>query len=180
MINTAIQALNDMVNSFTRAAGAAERVLSLYDLTPDIDPDGGAHADLAVTKWSIAFEDVHFHYQMRPEQKVLQGMSFVVEEGRVCALVGRSGGGKSTVVHLMLRFYDPRSGRITLGGKDLKELNIASVHKHVGVVSQETMLFNSYAFGGAPAPPNPSREPVLSHIPCVHAQLVVAGQLART
>ncbi|KOO30462.1 ATP-binding cassette superfamily [Chrysochromulina tobinii] len=143
MINTAIQALNDMVNSFTRAAGAAERVLSLYDLTPDIDPDGGAHVDLAVTKWSIAFEDVHFHYQMRPEQKVLQGMSFVVEEGRVCALVGRSGGGKSTVVHLMLRFYDPRSGRITLGGKDLKELNIASVHKHVGVVSQETMLFNS-------------------------------------
>ena len=68
MINTAIQALNDMVNSFTRAAGAAERVLSLYDLTPDLDPDGGAQADLVVSKWSITFEDVHFHYQMRPEQ----------------------------------------------------------------------------------------------------------------
>ena len=179
MINTAIQALNDMVNSFTRAAGAAERVLSLYDLTPDLDPDGGAQADLVVSKWSITFEDVHVHYQMRPEQKVIQGMSFVVEEGRVCALVGRSGGGKSTVVHLMLRFYDPRSGRITLGGKDLKELNIASVHKHVGVVSQETMLFNSCAFGGALAPLNPLKSPS-SHILCVHAQRVVAGQLART
>ena len=132
-----------------------------------------------MSKWSITFEDVHFHYQMRPEQKVIQGMSFVVEEGRVCALVGRSGGGKSTVVHLILRFYDPRSGRISLGGKDLKELNIASVHKHVGVVSQETMLFNSCAFGGALAPLNPLKSPS-SHILCVHAQRVVAGQLART
>ena len=83
MINTSIQALNDMVNSFTRAAGAAERVLSLYDLTPDIDPNQGAPVDLAVRRWDIAFEDVHFHYQMRPQQKVLQGMSFRVDEGQV-------------------------------------------------------------------------------------------------
>ena len=143
MINTAIQALNDMVNSFTRAAGAAERVLSLYDLTPDIDPDGGDLADAVLARWDIAFHDVFFHYQMRPEQKVLQGMSFKVDEGQVCALVGKSGGGKSTLVHLILRFYDPREGRITLGGRDLRELNVASVHQHIGVVSQETQLFNS-------------------------------------
>ena len=98
-----------MVNSFTRAAGAAERVLSLYDLTPDIDPDVGEHVDRCVSRWDLAFEAVEFHYQMRPETKVLQGMSFKIDEGHVAALVGRSGGGKSTMVHLPLRFYDPRA-----------------------------------------------------------------------
>lgn len=65
MINTSIQALNDMVNSFTRAAGAAERVLSLYDLTPDIDPSGGSDVELVVRRWDLSFQEVHFHYQMR-------------------------------------------------------------------------------------------------------------------
>ena len=58
-----------MVNSFTRAAGAAERVLSLYDLTPDIDPDKGADAALVVSKWDLAFEDVHFHVIRAPRFK---------------------------------------------------------------------------------------------------------------
>ena len=80
---------------------------------------------------------------MRPEQKVLQGMSFRINEGNVAALVGKSGGGKSTMVHLLLRFYDPRAGRITLGGNDMRNINISSMHKCVGVVSQETQLFNT-------------------------------------
>ena len=66
--------------------------------------------------------------------QVLQGVSFTVPEGSVCALVGRSGGGKSTLVHLCLRFYDPTDGRVTLGGRDLRELAVASVHRRVGVV----------------------------------------------
>ena len=141
MINTSIQALNDMVNSFTRAAGAAERVLSLYDLTPDM-AEGGDDAD-GLAKWDLAFENVVFRYQMRPLQTVLQGVSFTVPEGSVCALVGRSGGGKSTLVHLCLRFYDPVDGRVTLGGRDLRELRVESVHRRVGIVSQESQLFNT-------------------------------------
>ena len=140
MINTSIQALNDMVNNFTRAAGAAERVLSLDDLEPDIDIGSGVDADVAVAKWDIEFVDVSFRYQMRPEQQVLRGMSFRVPEGTVCALVGRSGGGKSTLVHLLLRYYDPTAGKVTLGGVDLKELNATTVHRRVGVVSQERRL----------------------------------------
>ena len=72
MINTSIQALNDMVNSFTRAAGAAERVLSLDDLEPDIDINSGRDAASALSHWSVAFHAVHFRYQMRPEAPVLQ------------------------------------------------------------------------------------------------------------
>ena len=138
MINNSIQELNDMVNAFTRAAGAAERVLSLDDLEPDIDIDGGTLVDDAVCRWHIQFDDVHFRYQMRPEQKVLQGMTFGVPEGTVCALVGRSGGGKSTLVHLLLRHYDPTHGRVSLGGVDLRELHLSSVHRRIGVVSQVT------------------------------------------
>ena len=77
---------------------------------------------------------------MRPENPVLQGMSFVVPDGTVCALVGRSGGGKSTLVHLLLRHYDPTGGRITLGGVDLRDLDLSSVHRRVGVVSQAADL----------------------------------------
>ena len=142
MINSSIQALNDMVNSFTRAAGAAERVLSLYDLQPDMDTSGGTDASV-VEKWDLGFDGVVFRYQMRPLQQVLRGISFTVPEGSVCALVGRSGGGKSTLVHLCLRFYDPLEGRVSLGGHDLRSLDLTSVHAKVGLVSQESQLFNT-------------------------------------
>ena len=80
---------------------------------------------------------------MRPTNVVLDGIDFSVDEGSVCALVGKSGGGKSTLVHLLLRFYDPQAGRISLGGVDYRDLNLASLHKQIGVVSQETQLFNA-------------------------------------
>jgi ATP-binding cassette subfamily B protein len=81
-------------------------------------------------------------------QTVLDGMTFRVEAGKVAALVGKSGGGKSTMIHLMLRFYDPQGGRITIGGVDYRELSLASVHRNVGVVSQVTQLF-TYDLGEA-------------------------------
>ena len=97
-----------------------------------------------MTLWIVAeFRQVHFRYQMRPLQTVLDGMSFRIPEGTVCALVGRSGGGKSTMIHLMLRFYDPTEGSIAIGGVDLRDLHLPSVHRRIGVVSQETQLFNA-------------------------------------
>ena len=68
---------------------------------------------------------------------MLRGVSFAIEEGSVCALVGKSGGGKSTMVHLLLRYYDPSEGRLTLGGVDYTQLSLPSLHAHIGVVSQE-------------------------------------------
>merc|ERR1711871_167891 len=81
MLNNSLQNLNNVLNSFTRAAGAAERVLSLVDLQPDIDPRGGAPVEQAVRQWNITFDEVAFKYQMRPLQMVLQGMSFNVPAG---------------------------------------------------------------------------------------------------
>jgi len=157
-INTSIQALNNVLNNFTRAAGAAERVLSLIDFVPDIPITGGGPVDTHVNIWSLRFDDVHFRYQMRPTNRVLEGLSFSVDAGKVLALVGKSGGGKSTIIHLLLRFYDPASGCVSLGGTDLRLINIPSFHRSVGVVAQDTQLFNctileniTYALDPAPS-----------------------------
>ena len=86
-------------------------------------------------------EDVVFKYQMRPNQPVLTGVSLSINQGQVCALVGRSGGGKSTIVHLLMRFYDPSQGAILLDGVDLRQLHLQSVHAHMGLVAQDTQLW---------------------------------------
>ena len=150
MINSAYQALNNVLNSFTRAAGAAERVLSLVDMEPDIgsgsgmgaiDP-GGAPVDVAVRRGtSRSRTSTSATRCARPTSSSTASASPSTRAR--CALVGKSGGGKSTLVHLLLRFYDPQAGRISLGGVDYRDLNLASLHKQIGVVSQETQLFNA-------------------------------------
>ncbi|BFI16174.1 protein MpABC65 [Marchantia polymorpha subsp. ruderalis] len=138
-IQSAYQSIMSVLMSLTRAAGAAQRVLSLVDALPDIDPNAGTM--VSTLDGEIKLEDVKFHYQMRPQHPVLTGVSLHVGQGQVCALVGRSGGGKSTIVHLLMRFYDPTGGKILLDGWDLRHLNLKSVHKHMGLVAQDTQMF---------------------------------------
>ena len=111
-------------------------------MEPDISPSSGAPVDLAVRRWDLSLQGVVFTYQMRPANLVLDRLSFSVPETSVCALVGPSGGGKSTVIHMILRFYDPQQGKLQLGGVDYTALNYASMHKQIGSVSQEAQLFN--------------------------------------
>ncbi|GJP71877.1 hypothetical protein CLOP_g2672 [Closterium sp. NIES-67] len=139
LIQSGYQSIMSVLMSLTKASGAAQRVLSLIDSLPDIDPDAGTK--VSTLQGSIRMEDVHFHYQMRPDHPVLKGVSLHVDPGQVCALVGRSGGGKSTVVHLLMRFYDPVHGRIVMDGRDLRELNLRSVHAHMGLVAQDTQMW---------------------------------------
>jgi ABC-type multidrug transport system fused ATPase/permease subunit len=139
LINSSYNGLINILTSFTRAAGAAQRVISLMDNLPDIDPTCGTL--VTEVRGEIKLEDVSFHYQMRPDNKVLKGLSLTVEPGTTCALVGKSGGGKSTLVHLLMRFYDPSSGRILLDGVPLTELNLRSLHQKMALVAQDTQLF---------------------------------------
>lgn len=138
-IQSAYQSIMSVLMSLTRAAGAAQRVLSLVDALPDIDRNAGTK--VSTLEGEIKLDDVQFYYQMRPEHPVISGVNLTVGRGEVCALVGRSGGGKSTIVHLLMRFYDPTGGRILLDGWDLKDLNLRSVHKHMGLVAQDTQMF---------------------------------------
>eukprot|EP00854_Cymbomonas_tetramitiformis_P017714 gene17714-21104_t len=99
--------------------------------------DGGSQLTKPMAA-CITLEEVRFCYQMRRDHEVLKGISLNIAAGTTCALVGRSGGGKSTLIHLLLRYYDPSSGRILIDGTDLTSLELASVHRQMGLVAQET------------------------------------------
>ena len=121
------------------ARAAAERIFELLDSTPDVVERPGATAVDALSG-EVVFEDVSFGY-LRSEP-VLDGFSLRVAPGEVVALVGASGSGKSTVSLLLPRFYDPQSGRITLDGVDVRDLQLSSLRSHLGVVFEESFLFS--------------------------------------
>jgi ATP-binding cassette subfamily B protein len=117
----------------------AERLFALLRETPEIaDPPGLPR--LRATEGDVVFEHVSFHYE--PERPVLVDVSFHIPPGTTLAVVGRSGSGKSTLARLLLRLYDPTEGRILIDGQDIRQLSPGSVRQAIGVVPQETALFN--------------------------------------
>jgi len=115
------------------------RVLfEVIDSPPSEAPDG-SRSDLQTTTARLEFKDVHFAY--RAEEAVLRGMSFVAEQGKLTALVGPSGGGKSTVFNLLLRFYENDHGLITIDGQDISKVSRRSLRQHIAYVGQDVFLF---------------------------------------
>eukprot|EP00916_Digyalum_oweni_P013094 GHVL01021534.1.p1 GENE.GHVL01021534.1~~GHVL01021534.1.p1 ORF type:complete len:702 (-),score=98.20 GHVL01021534.1:223-2328(-) len=146
MMNNAYKSLSQVVNSLARAAAAAQRVFSVLDCTPDLEdttdlPKIGQNIVKLDTPFDVSFNNVQFTYQMRPDAPVLKTLNFHIPEGTMCALVGRSGGGKSTIIHLLLRFYDPQEGSINIGGVPLKNFYLKSYRGSIGLVSQDTSVF---------------------------------------
>ncbi len=132
-------------NSFQQALGASETIFIFLD-DPNRAPLTTQKRNLQAFTKQITFADVAFAYQDEDEElqtkHVLRDISFSVERGEVVALVGPSGSGKSTLVSLIPRFFDPTEGKITLDGQDLREVNVSSLRKLIGTVTQETILFN--------------------------------------
>ncbi|KAI8146321.1 putative ABC transporter protein [Fennellomyces sp. T-0311] len=124
------------------ACGAAHRIFTVIDRVPDIDPDAENGIKDVKLKGDIEFCDIDFCYPTRPDIQVLQKFNAQVGSGKTIAFVGSSGSGKSTVVQLLQRFYDPLAGSILLDGKNLKEYNVSWLRRQIGVVSQEPVLFN--------------------------------------
>ena len=115
------------------------RVLfEVIDSPPSEAPDG-SRPDLQTTTARLEFKDVHFAY--RADEAVLRGMSFVAEQGKLTALVGPSGGGKSTVFNLLLRFYENDHGLITIDGQDISKVSRRSLRQHIAYVGQDVFLF---------------------------------------
>lgn len=139
MINNAFLSLGNVFNELIRSSSAAERVFQVMDSVPEMDPDEGEK--VTSCKGYIVCENVHFTYRTRPSNEVLCGVNLELFPRKVTALVGKSGGGKSTLVHLLLRYYDPTKGRILVDGKDLRTLCARDIRKFIGFVSQDTQLF---------------------------------------
>jgi ATP-binding cassette subfamily B protein len=116
-----------------------EKMFALLDVEADVRDRPGAPA-LKVPRGEVVFEDVHFRYD--PRRPILQGISFRVPPGKTVAIVGASGSGKSTIARLLFRFYDVESGRITIDGVDLRDVTQESLRRAIGVVPQDTVLFN--------------------------------------
>jgi ATP-binding cassette, subfamily B, bacterial len=127
-----------LINQIQRSEASARRILDLLSIKPKIK-DAPDAITLAVPPAAIAFESVRFAYPGR--EPVLNGISFRIESGKVLGVVGPTGAGKSTLVKLLLRYYDPDQGRILVNGRPLGELTLESFRRHVGYVSQEPFLF---------------------------------------
>jgi subfamily B ATP-binding cassette protein MsbA len=122
-----------------QAMSGAERIFSLLDEKPTIVNSPGAQA-LPPFKQQISFSNVSFSYQ--EGRTVLPNFSLSINSGEAIALVGPSGSGKTSVANLLLRFYDPQAGAITVDGRDIKKITLGSLRNQIGVVTQDVMLFN--------------------------------------
>jgi ATP-binding cassette, subfamily B, bacterial MsbA len=135
-----IKELSGVNNRIQESSAAADRVFEIIDTHPEIKDSSNA-VEKNKFNDTIEFEDVMFRYEDSSEP-VLSEISFKVKRGEVLALVGPSGGGKSTLVDLIPRFYDPTEGRILIDGINIKNIKISSLRHLMGIVTQETFLFN--------------------------------------
>jgi ATP-binding cassette subfamily B protein len=145
MVAGGVAALTEIWSELQRAAGATERLVELLTTTDAVTDPVQALAAPDKRHGRIAFENVGFVYPARPGVQALGGVSFTVEPGETIALVGPSGAGKTTIIQLLLRFYDPSSGRITLDGDDLRDLNRADFRRHIALVPQDPVIFAASA-----------------------------------
>lgn len=156
-----------MTNFFTslmKGVGAGARVFGLLDQQPRIPLGQGVKLDVASMDRRgarIQFDDVHFRYPSRPEKAVLNGVSLDIQPGTSVALVGSSGAGKSSVHALLLRFYEPDSGRVMMDGRDIRTYTPESLRSVMSVVPQEPVLFEgTIAFNIGYGTPHATREQI--------------------
>jgi ATP-binding cassette, subfamily B, bacterial MsbA len=129
-------------NSFQQALGASSEIFKFMDIRDEVQEKPGAPA-LSPFSRKISLEDVSFHYESEGQQReVLRHIDLEVNAGEILALVGSSGAGKSTLVSLIPRFFDVTSGRIAIDGHDVRDVTLSSLRAQIGVVTQETVLFN--------------------------------------
>lgn len=140
-----VGALSEVWGELQRAAGATERLVELLEATDSVrDPAAPVLLPRPV-RGEVAFENVRFHYPSRPQQSALEGVSLQVRPGETVALVGPSGAGKTTIIQLLMRFYDPQAGRVTLDGIDLRALARSDLRSALALVPQDPVIFATSA-----------------------------------
>ena len=162
-----VQQLSQLYNTFLSATAALDKIMDVMDEEPSVLDKPGA-APLSPSHGHVRFDHVRFGYGDGPD--VLHGLDLDVPAGTTVALVGHTGAGKSTIAKLLARFYDPREGRITIDGVDLRDVTQASLRHQLGIVPQEGFLFagtvhDNIAFGR----PDASREDVVTAAEAVGA-----------
>ena len=138
-------AMSELWGEMQRAGGAADRLREILGAVPTIIAPAIPAILPAAGRGRVSFRDVSFHYPARPDHPALAGFDLDVEPGETVALVGPSGAGKTTVLQLLLRFYDPDRGRIRLDGIDIASLDPAALRGRIGLVPQDPVIFSTSA-----------------------------------
>ncbi|NBQ90961.1 MAG: ATP-binding cassette domain-containing protein [Betaproteobacteria bacterium] len=138
--------LSEVYGDLLRAAGATERLMELLATrSPVAEVPHPVALPTVQGGSSVSFEGVTFHYPSRPNTAALRRLSLCIKPGETIALVGPSGAGKSTVLQLLLRYYDSRSGRITIDGVDLRQASLKALRQRIGIVPQDSVIFSTSA-----------------------------------
>ena len=146
VVASAAGGLSEVAGDLQRAAGATERLFELLDARSDVTAPSEPRPLPQSLYGALRFEQVGFAYPSHPERQVLAGLDLEVRPGETVALVGPSGAGKTSVLQLLMRFYDPTRGRILLDGVPLAELEPAAFRARLGLVPQEPVIFSADAF----------------------------------
>lgn len=153
--------LSSFYSELMKGVGAASRLFELQDRKPTIPATVGLKVKTA--RGPIRFENVSFSYPTRPAVDIFQGLDFEIPQGTNVAIVGPSGGGKSTIASLILRFYNPTTGNIKINGVDISTMNGKSLRRKIGLVAQEPVLFSgSIAENIAYAKPHATRGEIIA------------------
>jgi ABC-type multidrug transport system fused ATPase/permease subunit len=168
-----VQQLSQLYNTFLSAVAALDKIMDVMDEVPEVE-DAEQAQPLPQIEGRVAFAGVRFGYGGGPE--VLHGIDLDIAPGTTVALVGHTGAGKSTIAKLLARFYDPREGRITIDGHDLRQVTQESLRRQLGIVPQEGFLFagtvrENIAFGR----PNASEEEIIAAARAVGAHEFIVG-----
>jgi ATP-binding cassette subfamily B protein len=145
MVGTQAASLSEMWGEMQRASGAMERLVELKNATPKIIAPANPKILPSPSRGNVHFENVTFNYPSRPDSSALHSFTLDVAPGETVALVGPSGAGKSTTFQLLLRFYDPAVGKVSVDGIDISFADPHAVRSRIGLVAQDTMLFGTSA-----------------------------------
>ncbi|MEW4326187.1 ABC transporter ATP-binding protein [Rossellomorea marisflavi] len=137
-----IMNLGFTINQFSQSKASGERLLEILEVDEKIK-DGVHAVEATRMKGEVRFEDVSFHYNDLDEDAALESITFNAPPGRIVGLIGGTGSGKSSVIQLLTRFYEPQEGRITIDAMDIRDYSIKSLRQNIGVVLQESFLFSS-------------------------------------
>jgi len=145
MVGTSAAGLSEMAGEMQRAAGAMERLIELKNATPKIVAPMHPQPLPEPSRGEVKFDSVSFKYPSRPDTYALHDFSLHIARGETIALVGPSGAGKSTTFQLLLRFYDPATGKVIVDGVDIAQADPHAVRSRIGLVAQDTVLFGASA-----------------------------------